>query len=335
MHKRLFIFILITALVLSGCTPAAKTEMKQYNATFLDVFDTVTAIVGRAESQEAFQAAAQKVHDDLLYYHQQFDIYNDYDGINNLKTVNDNAGIGPVTVDETILRLLLDCRRYYEATGGKVNVAMGGVLKLWHDARENAVLPDENALKEAADHCNWDTILIDEEDSTVFITDPRQRLDVGAIAKGWVVQQVAETAPAGLLLSVGGNVVATGPKTDSGDPWVVGINDPDGGSSYLHTLNISGGAVVTSGDYQRYFTVDGVIYHHIIDPETLYPSKYWRSVTVICPDSGLADALSTALFVLPLEEGKTLLQSCGAEAMWVDAQGNFYYSDGFHDYIRT
>ena len=326
---------MILALALGGCAQTS-VEKKQYNATFLDVFDTVTAVVGRAESEEVFQAAAQQVHDELLKYHQLFDIYNDYPNVANLKTINDNAGIAPVAVDQGIIDMLLDCRTYYEQTGGKVNAAMGSVLRLWHDAREAGDrLPEDGALQEAARHCSWDTIKIDTETGTVFITDPDQRLDVGAIAKGWAVQKVAEVVPAGLLISVGGNVVATGPKTEDGTPWVVGINDPDGGSTYLHTLNITGGAVVTSGDYQRYYVVDGKMYHHIIDPVTLYPSKLWRSVTVICPDSGLADALSTALFVLPLEEGKALLQKCGAEAMWVDQNGDFHYSQGFETYIRT
>lgn len=336
MNKRIIYLILAAALLLSGCAGTAQQETKQYNATFLDVFDTVTAVVGRAESEGSFQETAQKIHDDLLFYHQLFDIYNDYEGLNNLKTVNDHAGVTAVAVDDAIITLLLTCREYYDLTGGKVNAAMGSVLKLWHDAREDGTaVPDDDALEEAAKHCSWETIIIDQESGTVFITDPVQRLDVGAVAKGWAVQRVAENAPTGLLLSVGGNVVATGPKTEAGIPWVVGINDPDGGSSYLHTLNVTSGAVVTSGDYQRYFVVDGIVYHHIIDPVTLYPSTLWRSVTVICPDSGLADALSTALFVLPLEDGKVLLENCGAQAMWVDADGNFYYSDGFEDFIRT
>jgi thiamine biosynthesis lipoprotein len=93
--------------------------------------------------------------------------------------------------------------------------------------------------------------------------------------------------------------------------------------------------MVTSGDYQRAYMVDGKLYHHIIDPDTLFPSIYWRSVTVSCGDSGLADALSTALFLLPREEGQQLLDSFGAEAMWVAADGTIYYSSGFEKLIRS
>ncbi len=225
---------------------------------------------------------------------------------------------------------------------GKVDVTMGSVLSLWHDARTrstddplNARLPDTDALKNAAEHVDLDALVIDAEASTVYLTDPQARLDVGAIAKGWSAEQVARTAPSGLLISVGGNVRATGPKDDEGSPWVVGVTDPNDQSKYLHTIYVENGSVVTSGDYQRYFTVNGKAYHHIIDPDTLFPSEYWRSVTVVCADSGIADALSTALFLLPLEQGQALLPQFDAQAMWVDAQNNSYYSPGFRDLIRT
>ena len=308
--KRFVSAAVLLCLLLGGCA-GAKQEKKQYTATFLTLFDTVTTVVGRADSEAQFKEKAQKVHDALLEYHQLFDIYNDYEGIHNLKTVNDAAGFGPVQVDSRIIWLLSECKKIFGTTGGKVNVAMGSVLKLWHDARSdgindpvNAKLPDRSALESAAEHTDLAAVVIDDAASTVFITDPRLRLDVGAIAKGWAVQQVAEKMPAGLLISVGGNVCATGPKDESGTPWVVGVQDPAGGDSYLHTLYVTKGSVVTSGDYQRTYMVDGKLYHHIIDPETLYPSEYWRSVTVVCDHSGWADALSTALFLLPLEEGQ-------------------------------
>ena len=341
--KRLLSVLILVAVMLSGCTAGQLTqEKKQYTATFLTLFDTVTTVVGKADRKDDFEIKAQAVHDELLEYHQLFDIYNDYERINNLKTINDAAGVAPVVVDERIIRLLTDCKHYYELTGGKVNVAMGSVLKLWHDARnegindpKNARLPDMEALKNAALHTDLNTVVIDETAKTVFITDAAVRLDVGAVAKGWAVQQVSQTAPEGLLISVGGNVCATGAKDETGTPWVIGIQNPDGGENYLHTVYLSKGSVVTSGDYQRAYQVDGEVYHHIIDPDTLYPSTYWRSVTVVTPDSGLADALSTALFLLPLEEGMALAASCGAQAMWVDSAGKICYSPGFEEIIRT
>ena len=338
--KRLCALVLTLSMLLCGCTGAGE-EQKQYSATFLTVFDTVTTILGRDSSEAAFTEKAQAVHDELLRYHQLFDIYNEYEGLNNLKTVNDHPGEA-VSVDKAIVDMLLDCKAYYELTGGRVNAAMGSVLRLWHEAREdglndfaNAYLPDGEALAQAAEHADWDDVLIDEEKLTVTIADPGLRLDVGAIAKGWSVQRAAETAPEGLLISVGGNVCATGPKDSTGTPWVVGVQDPDGGENYLHTLYLTKGSMVTSGDYQRAYMVDGELYHHIIDPDTLYPGSLWRAVTVVCPDSGLADALSTALFLLPMEEGQKLLDACESTAMWVDAEGNMYYSTGFEELIRT
>ena len=342
--KRTLIALVLVVAVLTGCAPAAGTAdtQQQYTATFLDLFDTVTTIIGKAESESAFRETTQVIHDDLMGYHRLFDIYNDYDGIHNMKTINDNAGICPVEVDEAIIQLLLECKHYYDLTDGKVNVAMGSVLQLWHKARnsgindpQNAKLPDVEELQEAANHCDFSRVVIDAEKSTVFITDPELRLDVGAVAKGWATQKAAENAPSGMLISVGGNVCATGPKLSDGTSWVIGIQDPNNAEKNLHTVYVTEGCVVTSGDYQRTYTVDGKRYHHIIDPDTLMPSTYWRSVSIVCGDSGLADALSTALFLMDKDTGEQLAKSCGAEVFWVAADGTEYRTDGFANMIRT
>lgn len=343
---RRLLSLLLACFLLSGCAgeqaSSPSPALTRYEATFLTLFDTVTVIKGYAQDEAAFQAIAQDIYDGLQEYHQLYDIYHEYPGMVNLKTINDAAGGPPVVVEQPILDLLLFCQEVYTETEGRVNAAMGSVLSLWHEAREagindpeQAALPDQAALEEAALHTDFSAVVIDEDTSTVQITDPETQLDVGAIAKGYAVEQVCREAPAGLLVSVGGNVRATGPKAD-GQPWVVGVQSPDGdGEDFLHTLEVSQGSVVTSGDYQRYYTVDGIRYHHIIDPSTLLPATYWRSVTIVCADSGLADALSTALFTLPLEEGQALLDRWDAQAMWVDASGQIFYSAGFSDLIRT
>lgn len=333
--------LMLCFILLCGCR-TDKTSQKQYTATFLDLFDTVTTIVGKAESKEVFEESLKPVHEGLEYYHKLFDIYDEYDGITNLKTVNEKAAISPVVVDTAILDLLQDCKEYYTATNGKFNPAMGSILSLWHNAREegindpeNAYLPDMDRLLSAKEHINPDDIVLDRENSTVFFKDADLRLDVGGIAKGWAVERVSKTAPEGLLISVGGNVYATGPKDKSGTPWAVGIRNPDSDGDYLHILNIKAGSVVTSGSYIRAYAVNGRLYHHIIDPDTLYPAEKWTSVTVVGEDSGLADVLSTALFLLDREDGQKLLDRYKADAMWVDAKGNKYYSPDFKDLIRN
>lgn len=341
---RKILSLVLAFILLTGCSSPQNTIVKKrYQASFLTLFDTVTSIVGYAESEEEFEEITDEIHDQLEAYHQLFDIYKTYEGINNIKTINDQAGIAPVKVDPVLIVFLQDCKEFYDATDGVVNVAMGSVLSLWHDTRnagindpEHAKLPDEEALKEAAKHCSFDTVIIDEENSTIYLEDPKQKLDVGAIAKGWATQRVCENLPSGFLVSVGGNVCASGPKPENNSSWVVGIQDPEGGADdYLHTVYVNQESVVTSGDYQRYYTVEGKRYHHIIDPETLYPAEDWKSVSIICKDSGVGDALSTALFLLNMEEGQKLLDKYEAEAVWVDMEGEIYYSTGFEALIRT
>ncbi len=339
--KKFICLLIVCTVLLSSCSASTTPVQKEYTATFIDLFDTVTTVVGSAESKEAFEKKIQPIHDELERYHKLFHIYEEFDGISNLKTVNDKASVAPVVVDTAILDLLEDCKQYYDATNGVFNHAMGSVLSLWHTAREdgvndpkNAYLPNGKALKEAGEHIDPENIVLDRENSTVYFKDSKLKLDVGAVAKGWAVQRVCENAPKGLLLSVGGNVYATGPKDENGNPWSVGIKNPEKNNDYFHTLNITHGGVVTSGSYIRAYAVDGKLYHHIIDPNTLYPSELWVSVTVVCDDSGLADVLSTSLFLLDQKSGQKLLDKFNAEAFWVDAKGNKYYSPDFQEIIR-
>lgn len=337
MMKRLLCLAL--CLLLPAC---ARGEMKRYNASFIDLFNTVTMMVGCADSGEEFRTQAQAIHDELEIYHQLYDIYHTYEGMNNIKTINDMAGIAPVKADERIISLLLFCRDMYEQTGGLVDITMGSVLSLWHDARtegiefpESARLPDAAALENAALHRGFEHLVIDVQAGTVFITDPEMQLDVGAIGKGYAVEQVCRALPEGLMLSVGGNIRATGVNPLTGESWTAGVQNPEASlSEYLHILNVDGMSVVTSGDYQRYYMVDGRRYGHIIDPRTLYPTGMWRAVCILAPDSGVADALSTALYLLPVEEGQALLNHFGAEAVWIAGDGQQVFSPGFEAYIK-
>jgi len=348
MKKVLAIFLTIClVLALTGCGQNTSKEKTRYQAEFLDLFDTMTQIVGYSDDKDLFSEQVTFVYDNLKVMHQLYDIYNDYEGVNNIKTINDNAGKAPVKVDQKVIDLLKFSKEIYGISGGSVNVAFGSVLKIWHDYRDagtanpdRAALPPMNLLEEANKHIDISNVIINEKDSTVYLKDPDMRLDVGAIAKGYATERVArmleEKWPGiSILLSVGGNVKAIGMKETGTEtiPWNVGITDPNDEAAMLMTLNVSDDSMVTSGDYQRYYVVDGKNYHHIIDPETLYPAAHCRAVTIVVPDSGLADGLSTAAFILPLEKAKALVQSQGAEAVFVMNDGTLEYTSGFKAYI--
>ena len=233
----------------------------------------------------------------------------------------------------------------YEKTDGNVNVAMGSVLKIWHVYRNQgldnpvkAELPPMGELKEASNHTNIDDLIIDAENNTVYLADPLMSLDVGAVAKGFAVEQIAkyleDKGITGYILNVGGNVRTIG-MADK-DKWKVGIENPDlynEEKPYIEYLKLSGESVVTSGSYQRFYVVDSESYHHIIDPETLMPGTKYRSVSVITEDSGLGDAMSTALFIMDYEEGKKIVEKTeNLEVMWVLPDGTQLYSSGFEAY---
>lgn len=340
----------------SAASSAASGGLARYSATpFYDVFDTVTTVIGYSTSEADFDAQTEALHADLQEYNQLFDIYNDYDGVNNLKTVNDNAGIAPVKVDQKIIDLLQEGIRLYSVTNGKTNIAMGSVLRIWHDYREagiadpdNAKLPTDAELQAAAQHCDINDIVIDEAAGTVYLSDPEMSLDVGSCGKGYACEMTAEAAEArgmtSALISVGGNLRAIGEKP-GGISWTGGVEDPwnasavyTSTSAYVAAVNVPAGwSMVTSGDYQRYYTVNNVRYHHLIDPDTLYPATYFDSVTVLASDSGIADCLSTGLFCMSLEDGQALVESLdGVEALWCMTDGStIVTSSGWSAYARS
>lgn len=345
MKKTIFSILLIfTTLVTSSCSK----EPKKFEGSFLFLFDTVTQVVGYTENEDSFREFTDFIHDELEVYHKLYDKYNSYEGINNIKTINDNAGKEPVIVDKKIIDLLKYSIDAYELSRGTLNIGMGSVLEIWHDYREqgiddplNSKLPPMELLEEANTHTSLDMLIIDETNSTVFLEDSEMRLDVGSIAKGYATEQVTLAAInngyTDFLLSVGGNVRTVGGKGKEKTPWNVGIQNPDLTSSKysLYTLALNDLSLVSSGNYERYYTVDGKTYHHIIDPATLMPSEYYTSVSIICEDSGMADLLSTALFNMSFEDGIELIEGLdNTEALWVFSDASMKYSEGFEDLIK-
>lgn len=337
---------LASILLLTGCLAGTGTEPEsewsRYRISYMDTFDTIVQNVGYTRTGMEFDRYSEEMHELLIYYNQLFDRYNSYEGINNVKTINDNAGIEPVQVDEPLLDLLEQCIEWEEQSQGAVNVCMGPVLEIWHNYREQYIgttegkLPPMEQLEAAARHTDIGNLVIDREAGTVYLTDPEASLDLGAVAKGYATERIAQQLYAdgftSFAMSSGGNIrVMDAPADGSKSAWVIGIQDPAAtmeSGKYADSVIANNISVVTSGDYQRYYMVDDVKVHHIVDGKTLMPANRFSSVTIVCEDSGLADMLSTALFILPMEEGRVLAEQYGAQAMWIDPEGTVTCTDG-------
>ncbi len=306
--------ILCLAFVLGAvsCTPA---NPKPQSRSSFEYFDTVSTFYDYSgASSEDFTSLASRFFDELAVYHKLYDIYNEYEGVTNIATLNRLAGCGAQKVDEKIVDMLLFAKEMYLRTAGEVNVAMGAVLKIWHEYREaGRELPPMELLTAAAEHINIDDLIIDEENLTVELRDSEMRLDVGAVAKGYAVEMISRSFEndgfTSLVLDVGGNLRAVGTKPD-GSGWVTGVQNPDIGaeSSYVYKTELKNGAIVTSGSYQRFYTVGGVRYHHIINGDSLMPENHYLSVSVMSDSSALSDALSTAIFNMEYEAAKEFIR---------------------------
>lgn len=347
------VLICCFALLAGGAAPAAAENPGRYSTVFLDSFDTVISLIGFAPSEEAFDAQAAAVHDLYLYLHKLFDNYNSYEdeGIVNVYTLNERAADGPVKVDPILFGLLTFSKNQYETARGQTNIAMGSVLRIWHDYREaglddpeHAQLPPMDALQAAAEHIDIGDLVLDADAMTVYFADPELKLDVGAVAKGYATEIVAQMLLSGdmpsFVISAGGNVRTGEPPLDGRNAWGVGIQDPDGAvfgtSDIVEALFLANRSVVTSGDYQRFYEVDGKRYHHLIDPDTLMPGDAYRSVSIITVDSGYADLLSTAAFLMPYAESRAFIDSLeGVEAIWIFSDGEMAYTDGAKAYARS
>lgn len=335
----------------SGCTK--KPEYTKYSTSFFDTFDTVTQVVGYTKTEEEFDKYVAQIHNRMLVLHKLYDKYNNYEGINNIKTINDNAGLGPVKVDKEIIDLILFSKDLYENKARETNIALGPVLKIWSEYRdmaeadpEKAAIPPMEDLIEANEHTDINKVIVDEENSTIFLEDSEMSLDVGAVAKGYATEIVAKEIEgqgfSSAIISAGGNIRTIGKPLDNiRQRWGIGIQNPnsfiDGSeSNILETVFINNGSVVSSGDYQRFYMVGDKKIHHLIDPKTLMPGDYFRAVTIVTLNSGEADFYSTVAFLLPYEESRKFVESQDkVEALWVMKDGSIEATDGMKRIMKS
>ncbi|MGN0292368.1 MAG: FAD:protein FMN transferase [Lachnospiraceae bacterium] len=354
------IYILTAALLacslFSACGVREKYEHKQY--VYLDAFDTISYVDVYLADGEKSSEYEEKIHEELLRYHRMFDAYNSCEGVNNVHTVNSQAGKAPVKVDEELFDLVKFSLDNMEKTEYRTNIVLGSVTGIWKDfmntttamqqeAEENGeeehdiTLPSQEELEQAAEHTDWKKVILDEENQTIFLEDPDMILDVGAVAKGYTAEKLAGYIKSlgieSASINMGGNIKFVGERKagDGRSYWVGSIQDPQTMQASNMGIKLEdGGTIVTSGNYERYVMVDGVRYCHLIDPDTLQPAQKMASVSIVAEDSGLADYLSTALFTVDVETGKEILSHYdGVEAYWVTADYETDSTDGFEELL--
>ncbi len=242
-----------------------------------------------------------------------------------------NAGIKPVKVDQELFDLIERAVGISKLTDGAFDITYASMDKIWKFDGSMTVMPTDEEIKIAVHKVGYQNIILDKENLTVFLKLPGMKIGFGAIGKGYAADKakallVKKGVSAGIINASGD--MNTWGKKPSGEEWKVAITNPLNKNNAFALLPINEGAVVTSGNYEKYVTLNGKRYSHIIDPRTGYPSSGIISVTVFAPKAELADALATSVFVMGEEVGLNRInQMPKVECIIIDEKGNIHTSN--------
>ncbi|WP_246202951.1 FAD:protein FMN transferase [Fulvivirga lutimaris] len=245
--------------------------------------------------------------------------------------VNKMAGVEAVKVDKELFELIKRSKKISALTNGAFDISYASMDKIWKFDGSVTKLPTEEEIKASVSKINYHDIILDEENQTVFLKNNGMKIGFGAIGKGYAANKgrkiMLELGIKSGIVNAGGDLITWG-KEANGNDWSIGIADPKNKTHVLAWITVGQMAVVTSGNYEKFIDIDGQRYSHIIDPITGYPVRGLKSVTIICPDAELADALATSTFILGKEKGLSLInQLKGVEVLLVDDNDNISTSD--------
>lgn len=290
---------------------------------------TIIEITVMRERSPASDSAAEAAFNEIKRLEA---VFSSYIPDSDISRISSNSGKGPVKVSPEVIEVIEKALYVARISGGAFDPTVGALAKLWGFSGESGRVPeakDVDALKRLVD---FRQVVVAKGASTVALKNKGMTLNLGGVAKGYITARAAEVlGNKGIeraLIKAGGDMVVFSGKADK--PFVVGIQDPRAGNRLMGEAYVSNGAVSTSGDYERFFIKDKKRYHHILNPATGFPAEGVRSATVISKDPTLADALSTAVFVMGAEKGMALIEVLDdVEGVIVDAQGSVHTSKGF------
>ena len=260
-------------------------------------------------------------------------LFSYWDSTSQVVKVNRLAGIRPVVVDQEVYDLIERTLKISALSGGAFDITFASGDKIYQfDKQAHASLPDSATVRRSVRRIGWQKLRLDAATHSVYLPEPGMRINMAGILQGYGVRRAAETMRKmgilGGLINGSGDVYCWGRQPD-GSGWRIAIGDPARPQSVSSWLTVSDLAVVTAGNYEQYFTVGGKYYGHIINPHTGYPATGLRSVTIICPDVELADALDDAVFVLGPVDGLALINRLkGINCTLIDDSGQTLVSKG-------
>lgn len=341
-------FAMIPALFLGGCGQQTKCEKSIDTAMGTVISQTVYVTENSATTTNG--KTDNKITDDVLQKLndlEQNELSWRLDSAE-VAQINAAAGEGQIQVSPAMADWLERCQQISEQTGGAFDVSIGRLSRLWDidtwaaaDNPQDYELPGQEEIAQALTTAGWQKIGLEQQADGALVSIPAEmQLDLGAVGKGVALDEICgilEERPevSGAVISVGGSILTYGSKPEGG-AWQIAVTDPLDPSQSVGILTLEGGyCVSTSGDYERYVEVDGVRYHHILDPRTGSPARSdVAGVTIVTKDGFLSDALSTACFVLGSEEGQKLLEKYDAEGLFIDHEGTITMTEGMQQYFH-
>ena len=333
--KRIFVlFSVIFLLLNSGCagndnSPSASSGANPVSRTEFMMGTVVTVKIYDENKEDVLEPVFERIK--TL---EKMITVNEDESASEIQQINAHAGIGPVEVSDEVYTLIEAGKSYSERTEGSFDITIGPLTSLWRIGFPDARKPSQQEIEQVLPLIEYKNIELNPEKRTVFLRRKGMQLDLGAIAKGYITDEVVKVLKkhdvTSAIVNLGGNVYVLGKNTE-GDGWTVGIQDPFAPrGDIIGITTLSDKSVVTSGIYERFLEVDNVKYHHLLNPKDGYPyNNELAGVTVITDQSIDGDALSTSLFSKGLEEGLEFVEDfAGVEAIFVTRDKQVFITSG-------
>lgn len=292
-----------------ACKPKPQAPVT-VDSGYRQVMGTVIRILAVAEDRNRADQAIKAALNEISDIERRM---SDYDPASMLSTVNQKAFETPIPVDDQLFQVLSAAMEYSRASDGAFDITIGPVVQLWRKARADGIAPNPEAIQTARRRVGYQNLILDADNKTVKFAKEGMALDLGGIAKGYAIDRAIEVLQdaglAGGMVDIGGDLRCFGKPANHAAHWMIGLQDPASEKKILLKLKMDDRAVATSGDYRRFFIIDGQKHSHIVDPATADSAQELSSVTIIAPTAMGADALATAVSVLGKEKGIVLIET--------------------------